>query len=211
MYLFTKSALVASIASLALWAGQAQAAPITSLFNTGVDASGTPLADNALDPHYVITSPAASTPFVATSAGGYPIGEWIGDNATSAWIAPTADTFDAAVTFVYRTSFDLTGFDPASALISGVWATDDPGTDILINGASTGNASCCFTGFTPFSITSGFVAGINTLDFFVFNSGGPTGLRVEMTGTADPVPEPVTLSLLGAGLAGVAGLRRRKA
>ena len=43
----------------------------------------------------------------------------------------------------------------------------------------------------------------DTLDFIVNNSGGPTGLRVEMTGTADPmsVPEPAP-SPLGAGLCG---------
>ena len=39
----------------------------------------------------------------------------------------------------------------------------------------------------PFVINSGFVLGLNTLDFVVNNSFfGPTALRVEMTSTATP-------------------------
>jgi hypothetical protein len=43
--------------------------------------------------------------------------------------------------------------------------------------------------------------------------GGPTALRVEMTGTAQSVPEPASLTLLGIGIAGIAGYgwRRHKA
>ena len=37
---------------------------------------------------------------------------------------------------------------------------------------------------TPFTIESGFVAGTNTLDFEIADSGCPNGLRVELNGTA---------------------------
>ncbi len=43
--------------------------------------------------------------------------------------------------------------------------------------------------FTPFVISSGFVAGENTMDFIVNNGGSsrnPTGLRVDLSGTAQP-------------------------
>ena len=48
--------------------------------------------------------------------------------------------------------------------------------------------------FVPFSINSGFVAGLNTLDFVVEDVGVISGFRVaEISGTASPVPEPLTI------------------
>ena len=35
--------------------------------------------------------------------------------------------------YVYRTTFDLTGFDPATVSVSGMWAADDAG-GIRLNG-----------------------------------------------------------------------------
>ena len=71
-----------------------------------------------------------------------------------------------------------------------------------------------FTAYTAFVIASGFVAGVNTLDFIVHNDyqvgGNPVGLRVEMTGTASPVPLPAAAWLLLSGLVGFAALGRRR-
>ena len=55
------------------------------------------------------------------------------------------------------------------------------------------------------------VAGTNTLDFFVNNDGGPTGVRVEFF-TAAAVPEPSSMTLLGLGALSLGGyvLRRRR-
>src|SRR5262249_45642139 len=80
---------------------------------------------------------------------------------------------------------------------TGRWATDNAGTDILINGASTGQTSAGFDTFTPFQITSGFFAGFNTLTFKINNAGlspSPSGLRVEMSGLA--APEPMMLKFI---------------
>lgn len=53
---------------------------------------------------------------------------------------------------------------------------------------------------------------VNTLTFVVENlardTGNPSGLRVDISGTASPVPEPGTLLLLGSGMAGL-WIRRR--
>ena len=126
----------------------------------------------------------------------------------STWIGPTGDSsFDGTFgcCFDYQLTFTVTG-NPAQASLFGRWATDDI-SDMYLNGNYTGNSNSLeFAVWTPFSITGGFIAGVNTLDFIVNNTGGgPTGLRVEFT------PEPGTYVLIGAGIAGLALLRRRKA
>ena len=114
--------------------------------------------------------------------------------------------------YTYQTKFDLTGMNPKTAMILGNWACDNEGVEILLNGINVADiTSSSFGSFEPFTIDSGFVSGINTLDFIVDNTPGgsatsnPTGLRVEMSGTADAVPEPCTLALLGVGAVGLLG------
>ena len=183
-------------------AGAAHASPII-IFNTGVDTLGNPLPNGTVgDLPYVLTSvPGGTTDLqVRTSAGGFPIGPWIGDDSLSAWIRPNnPGSNDPGGTFDYQTTFDLTGLNPATAVLIGQWATDDAGSDILINGVSTGQTAAGFTGWSSFTLSSGFIAGVNTLDFIVYNvpqvTGNPTGLRVEMSGTA-AVPEPSSLAQL---------------
>jgi len=217
---------VLGLLTLALVAGavgRVQADLIPSLFNTGVDGSGTPLPDGTIgDPHYELVSvPGGTTDIrVRTAAGGYPIPPYIGDNSSSAWIGPNNDgpdglyVYDGPVgLYVYRTTFSLTGFDPSTGMITGGWSSDNDGVSILLNGVDTGNPPTSFwqfvIGFAPFSITCGFVPGINTLDFIVNNDAGPTALRVEMTGTAVPVPVPGAVVLAGIGL-GFADWRLRR-
>lgn len=211
---------------LALGIAQAKAAPIT-LFNTGVDGTGTPLPDSTIgDPHYTLVSVPAPTAFIPfnsttiltrTSAGGFPIGPWLGDDAASTWIGPdnAHDLNGPEGDYDYRTTFTIpANVNLSLASIAGGWSTDNSGGDILINGASTGNTANGFGGFFPFTISSGFQVGVNTLDFIVHNADcngctdNPTGLRVEFTSSA--TPEPASLSLLGLGGLGLLA-RRRKA
>jgi hypothetical protein len=203
----------------------AAAAPII-VCNTGqlVGCTGT-VADGLVDPNYVVTQ--APLPTLAGAAtvvipDGFPLpGSWIANGADSKWIGPTpndADSNGAIGNYTYRTTFLLTDLNPATASITGSWATDNNGVDILINGVSTGQTTCfaCFGVLTPFSINSGFVIGLNTLDFVLTNGGGPTGLRVDdISGTANPlgtsVPEPTSLLLLAIGLAAARAGRNRQA
>jgi hypothetical protein len=172
------------------------AAPIPGLFNTGVDAAGAVLPDDAVDPHYTFTvnPDGGSTEARVQDSTRFPIvdGTWLLNSTTSKWIGPRFFTDQAAGgDYTYRLEFDLTGLDASTAIITGQWATDNGGTDILINGTPTGNANTAqFGSYTAFTISSGFVEGLNTLDFLVNNAAvGYTGLRVEISGTAVPPGE----------------------
>ena len=164
-----------------------------ALFNTGVDATGVSLAGGSVDPHYKLIVSADSTftgpDAIVTSqiADGY----WVPQSATAKWIAPSANQSypgatpcNAGGTYVYRTTFDLTGFDPTTATITGQWGADNSGTAVRLNGVSLGLTAASYAPLTGFTIEAGFVAGTNTLDFEVFDFGCPNGLRVEMTGVA---------------------------
>ncbi len=180
----------------------AQAAPIPKLYNTGVDNTGAPLPDAAVDPHYtLIESPDADWPGpnTFTLEAGWPVapaGPWMAESAVSRWIAPRArqSIGNAPGNYTFRTTFDLTGHDPTKARITGRWTSDNTGVDIVLNGTFLGLSNGGnFGQFYDFAIESGFVAGTNTLDFIVFNAGesvNPIGLRVEMVGTVEVAGEP---------------------
>lgn len=224
MKLFTAFApLLLAAAAIVTTATASQAVPIGSLFNTGVDSAGVVLANLAGESHYTLTSAPPGSPAtlrVATQANGFPIPPWIGDNGVSAWVGPSGsiDLTGPIGLYTYRTTFDLTGLVASTASISGQWSVDNQGFDILLNGVSNGSTATGFQSFYAFSLLSGFVDGVNTLDFVVENQGGPTGLRVEATGSADrtpslavvAVPEPVSLAILGSGLLAVGMLRRKQ-
>lgn len=215
-----------ALCAAAVMAPSANAAMITTLYNTGVDSSGAPLANGTNpDPHYSLTVvPSGSTVTrVIDPSGGFPIGPYFVGNNLSRWIVPnnnptsgnSAGDNAPVGDYTFRTTFDLTGFDFTTAAITGGWATDNAGIEIRLNGVSKGFGHLAnFTsGFSAFSLTSGFQAGINTIDFVVNNASGATGnpvaLRVEMTGTANQVPEPEGLALVGMALL-AAGVARRR-
>jgi hypothetical protein len=167
-----------------------------------------------------VNSSNPATAFVVNPTA-YPlaVNAWIANSSTSKWIAPSADeTNSNAGTFTYQETFSLYGFDPTTAVLSGAWATDNTGV-IMLNGVVVGSSSSSYTTLTPFTISSGFLPGLNTLDFVVTNAPfagtNPTGLRVDLTGTATavPVPEPESVAFLGLGLATLGALRlgRRRA
>jgi hypothetical protein len=194
--------------------------PIT-LFNTGVDNSNAPLAAGAPDPHYtILASPYGPMTPVVVDDSGYPFPPWVANDGDSKWIGrvSSGDSGVLAGDYLYRTTFNLTGLLPSTGMISGKWSTDNNGLDILINGISTGHTTgvADFGSLHTFAITSGFAAGVNTLDFVLHDGtpgapGGKTGLRVdEIHGSASAVPEPCSLALLAMGGTPLLRLLRRR-
>ena len=220
--------------------------PIT-LFNTGVGTDGNLVPDGGVDPHYsLIASADPSFPgpntYTLMNPGTFPLypGFWTPNTSISKWIAPDPNNYVSyeTGTGVYHTTFaqgyyayQTTFYLPHSfnskkdtAAITGLWATDNTGFDILINGLSTGNyipfyspeGVASWHDLHPLSITGGFDKGLNTLEFIIWEGGAsPTGLHVQMTGTYDlkPIPEPTTFALVGMGILSLftfAGLSRRR-
>jgi hypothetical protein len=200
------------IAALAT-ATATQAAPIAGLFNTGTDASNVALVggNGLADQHYTIASSTSGPSWTGATPVTYKHGLYLAEDADSRWISMTATGNPGNNTTVYRLTFDLTGFDFTTASITGSFGADNSGA-VLLNGAATGFTSNGFGSLSDFTLTSGFVAGINTLDFSVTDFGPPGALRVDnLTGTVGEVPEPAMLGLFGLGAIGLAAARRRRA
>ena len=174
-------------------------APLTNVFGTGLDNAGKLLPANTIDPHYrLLVSPDTNSPgpAVYTLTAGFPVPPWIAEGPDSKWIAPKGNQSSGSAPgdYIYRTTFDLTGYDINKVTISGAWVSDNGGTDILLNDVSLGiSQGGDFANLNKeFTITSGFVAGVNTLDFVVNNAGtdiNPTGLRVNLRGTVELTAE----------------------
>jgi hypothetical protein len=193
-------------------------API-NVFNTGEGPGGTALPIGQLDPNYNLISAPPGTPLTAITTS--PNELWTPNTATADWISPySSGNITAPVgNYDYQTTFTLAGLDSSTAELSGSWTSDNDGC-IYLNGVNTGFCTArfgSFESFVPFSITSGFQPGVNTLDFIVTNEPGnglnPTGVIVEISGTASPlssVPESSSVLLTGATLLGLSSVLRRK-
>lgn len=181
----------------------------TSFYSTGVSDSGIPLAPGAIDPHYtLVSSPNGSGPAFVVLDGQFPFlpyfpgnPVWLPNSSISEWIGPVADSLTAIGgppgVYIFQTTFDLSASEVASAELMGRLAADNS-VQIFLNGVNTGMGASGFDHFTPFQITSGFVQGVNRLDFVVTNADcgplcvNPTGLRVESR--LAEVPEPATFT-----------------
>ena len=162
---------------------------VPGLFSTGVDDSYVPLGGGEVDLHWALTASADPTylgpdAIVATSIPSPP---WLANSAISRWLAPGADqgAGNYEGSYTYTTYFDPGANDLSQLRILGHYAVDNSMTDILLNGVSIGPvAAGGFTSYSSFTITNGFQAGLNSLDFVMVNdppTPNPTGLRVELS------------------------------
>lgn len=181
---------------------------IPGLYGTGVLDNGTPAPEDTYDVHYIF----ASSPLASERPGVYmtvgychnTFGSYMTNGPLTQWIGPgTQPCLYVIGTYVYRTTFDLTGLIPETARISGRWCAEASDTGrILLNGTQMVSVTHFQNPgvLVPFAITNGFLSGTNALDFEIGNytpsvSTDPTGLRVEISGKAYNPNGPPDLSI----------------
>ena len=195
---------------------------VPGLFNTGVNNSNVTLADNATDTHWKLTAaPVGVTlgnTYTGAKNGTFPLaGNWLTNNTTSRWITPTISHANAAPgDYTYELQFTLTPLMIASTgQFTGRYAVDNSMVSVMLNSTALTAPAGSLSGFTNFSATSGFVAGLNKLTFKTRNgtgaTGNPTGFRMEfLTNSIEVLPEPGSWALMIAGFGLVGAAQRRK-
>lgn len=132
--------------------------------------------------------------------------------------------------FVFRQTFDLTGYDAATADLRFQWAADDSGEiyawrgswipKFSLNGGEfinyPGSPIPTYGYSSMVDLSSGFVSGLNTIDFYVEGNGVTDGfalLTSSFTASEsqpNPVPEPGTILLLSLGMLTLAVYGKRR-
>lgn len=184
--------------------------------NTGAAANLNGIFQDAL---WEVSTNGGSTWFQAFQVQGPP-GVWQTGNAARSWISATNTGSGGGGTYEFRTFFDLTGYDPTTAVMSFQCAIDnypDALSYYSLNGGTPGgNCGNTFNGYQfagVNTVNSGFVGGNNELRFHFFGDSRTDGLIVgDMTLDArvTATPEPASMLLVATGLFGIAGIARRR-
>src|SRR5450759_1796736 len=154
-------------------------------------------------------------------ASGFIPPNWEPNTAAYSWISatPTGTLGTGPESYLFRTFFSLTGFNPATANLSFLCAVDNlPATGQYSLNGGTFVGTCGHQSLYHFTgtqtLASGFNGGSNELVFHVTGDGVTDGVLVGcMAVTAACGREPGSGGRLAAGLVGVVGAaarRRRK-
>ena len=150
-------------------------AVFSSLFRTAHDDADGLLTDGSVDPHYFLWAspdPAVLGPNTVVPAA---VADYTGNDDLSKWIAPAATLGGVRGVYTYRTTFLLDSASPTGASLSAS-VLSGGSLQVLLNGQPTGvaNLTPAFPGphrnLFSFTLTNGFAAGANTLDFVVDNN-----------------------------------------
>ncbi|MES2707960.1 MAG: lamin tail domain-containing protein [Verrucomicrobiota bacterium] len=158
---------------------------IATLYNSGVDDSGAPLAPGKPDPHYLdVASNKAVTAMTPHSA-------WLGDDGVSRFVGFTGSGTDNAPagTFTFRTTFDLSDYLTDSAAVNLYVAADNSLDSVKLNGLTVAGAAYgAFNAYGgPFAL-AGFASGLNTVELKWTNAStaaNPGGIRIKWDASAE--------------------------
>jgi hypothetical protein len=185
------------------------------LFNTGLGLKG-----GDPDPHWQIAARSDDPGFKPQTAvvRGWRDETFLPDDPHSKWISllPGAVEVPQDVVYVFRTTFDLSGMLPATAVVRGKFMGDDRVIAIRLNGRRLSVPVHQDTGpffeWAKFQVSSGFVRGKNVLEFDVLNSnpaeppgqrrilGSRMSFRAELEGQAARDPGLPSAEALGRAL-----------
>jgi hypothetical protein len=207
----------------ALFLPSAARANAITVYNTGVNPSGNVLAGGSTDPNWVLSGASGSTVVLAPPATPNFGSSWFPDGTVgfpgSSWIGATATNPTPSTPYTFTETFSLTGLNPATATISGVWGISDTGT-LSINGQVIDTQSNTVLGGVIFTVPDAdLLSGSNTIAItMTSDDGSDDGVRLLFNSAtaaqlAGAVPEPSTWTMLILGFAGIGFMayRRRNA